>query len=231
MNRFKRIALHWFPMSSEGDEGGGGGTVPPVVVPPVAEEELKNKKEVVDLKKDVRDLKQMIAGLVDGMKPKDPPKAESKPAVPEVAAALAQIEEMKFDNALTKAMARSKIPEDSPLYEVVEMAAKANKPADLNAFVAKYAVIAQQAQTVAAALPPKPPIAASDTGAAVANTVVNTKPPGHPFKWPADVISKMSGEELRAEAREYEAKNGGGADVLDQFRERRARADASRPKK
>lgn len=231
MNRYKRIVGHWFPMSPDEVAGGAAPPAAAVVAPtaPAAPEAAQpSKQEWVDVHKTLRELATGLKAVTEAVKPKEQAKADSKPDTSaDLAATNAKIDAMVFENNLIRAMAKAKIADDHPAYELIEKVAKAEKPTDLAAFIARYASLAQPVPVVPAAAPVVPPIAKSDTGAARATTTDAGTPDGHPFKWPPEVIAKMSPEELRKAARDYENKNSGSANVLEVFEARRNRAKAA----
>lgn len=195
-----------------------------------------NIREIKELRIETRETQALLKQLLAAQKPAEPAKVEKaeKPEKPKdgdaaLAAAHAAIEEMRFDQAFTKAMVRAKIADDHPAYELIEKVAKLEKPQDLAAFIAKYAG-AVKPQT-APVVEVKKPTATSDTGAAVATQTDAGTPTGHPFRWPESVLAKMSPAEIRAAASEFEAKNGGGTNVTEWQRGRRAMGDAAKPKK
>lgn len=226
MNRYKRIVNHWFPMSPD-EAGGGAAVVAPVVeTPAVVEPAQPSKQEWVDFHKTQRELAASMKAIADGMKPKEAARPEAKPdASAELAATNAKIDAMMFENGFVRAMAKAKISEDHPAYELIEKVAKLEKPTDLPAFIAKYQGLIQP--TAAPVIPVVAPIAKSDTGAAVAKVTDSGTPDGHPYRWPPEVIAKMSPEQLRAAARDYENKNSGSANVLEVFEARRNRAKSA----
>lgn len=74
------------------------------------------------------------------------------------------------------------------------------------------------------------PLAASDTGAAIA-TQTGAVPQGHPFRWPAHLIASMDPVTFRQAARDYEAKNGGTENVTQWQAARREMGRAERNRK
>lgn len=232
MNRYKRIVNHWFPMSPDEVAGGAAASVAAAVTQPapVVEPAQPSKSEWVDLHKTLREQTAAMKAIADGMKPKEAPKPEVKPdASAELAATNAKIDAMMFENGFVRAMAKAKISEDHPAYELIEKVAKLEKPTDLPAFIAKYQGLIQP--TAAPVIPVVAPIAKSDTGAAVAKVTDSGTPDGHPYRWPPEVIAKMSPEQLRTAAREFENKSSGSASVLEVFEARRNRAKNAEAKK
>ena len=228
MNRYARLVNHWCPRYPDEAGGAGGGPPPPVVpavVPePAAEPAQPSKQEWADFHRTQRELQTQMKAIAEGMKPKEVPKPEPTKADGNVDV-MAQLADMRLELDLERAMRAAKIPEGSKLSNLITTAAKATKPPNIREFVDGYADMVP-APTVPA-VPVVPPTAKSDTGPAVAAKTDAGLPDGHPYRWSAEVIAKMSPEELRKAARDYENKNSGSANVLEVFEARRNRARAA----
>lgn len=196
-------------------------TAPPPAAPPgaaPATEPRIDHKEIVGLRTETRELLDQVKKLVE---------AKGAPATAPVTAptndagatALAKVEEVQFDLALEKAFSAAKLPEDSPLREVITTAAKASKPPDLRAYVARFAGVTV---TTAPVVPP-PATAPSNTGAPTAPPTA-VQLPENPFHWPPDAVAKLKPEEFHELVAKWEHKNGRGNPMAPM----RQRAEAAR---
>jgi hypothetical protein len=188
---------------------GGAGTTPPVAaVPPAVQPFVVSKEEWLDFRREVRSVKEQLG--------KAPPVVNNTTTAPTPAPDLAaQLEEMRTDLALRDAFDAHRVAAGNPLRELITTAAKASKPPDLAAFVAKYAGMVAQPAPAAAPVPAPivKPIAPSDTGA-----------PDNPFKWGPEITKHMKDGEFHEAVKKWERTQGMGNPLAAM----RAHAEAAR---
>jgi hypothetical protein len=150
------------------------------------------------------------------------PQAKAEPSKPADAATVsAQLAALEFKLSLKEAIGSAGIT-DRSFAELVEKAAIAEKPADLAAFVAKYAPLAPRAAAAATATaaPAAPsPTAPSNTGAATAAPSA-VQLSDNPLLWDAATVRKAGPVAWRKALEEYDARTGKG-DPLHALRRRK----------
>lgn len=206
-----------------GPDGLGEGTGTPSAADADGHDEpLRNKREVVELRKQTRNLERKVDELTEILKanlgrtseqPK--PKAVAPEAEQRVSAgkqALAELQDLKRELALEKALGAHGITGQAR--ELIELAAKAAKPDDLHAFVAKYVPPKKSggdegAPAAAAVAPQAAPAAPTNTGA----PAVGGQPfiPESPFALSPAAMAAMSDEDRIAHFERYVSKTSNSA--------------------
>lgn len=186
-----------------------GSTVPttPAITPATPSDgELKvSWKEFVELKKTQRDTLAILQQMQDERKAKA--EAKAKTATPVAATpddAMAMVRELEFKLAVKDAISSAGIS-DPKFSKLIEQAARAEKPADLMAFVADYTPVAPKAVAVVA---PVVLAKSTDTGAALP-APISPNLPADPTKWPEDVVKRTPTAEWIAAFQAFKASQRG----------------------
>lgn len=207
-------------MSTENGAPPDGGSAPPpqdttapvaVVTAPAPEEFKLSKQEWLDFRREMR------SKLERPTTPADEGKAKASPAVPADATA-SKLADLEFRLELKDAISAAGIA-DRTFAELVEKAARAERPTDMAAFVAKYAGFAPRPATAAAAPAAPAPTAPSNTGAAAA-APSSGQLPDNPLLWDAATVRKTGAVAWRKALEEYDARTGKG-DPLHALRRRK----------
>jgi hypothetical protein len=195
------------------EQNPGSGADAPVATPavpaatpaaPVEETAAPSKGDWAGMAKSMRSVAETLPQMMSRLEALEG-KGKAPPApAPPASDAMAAVEELRTELALRDAFDAHKVAAGNPLRELIATAVKASRPADVSAFVAKYAPAAAPASVAAATTPP---VAKSDAGAPAASPA-QANLPADPRRWPADVVAKMSNEAFRAELEKYEATQG-----------------------
>jgi hypothetical protein len=148
-----------------------------------------------------------VAKALAALAPQQTKAEPSKPA--DAASVSAQLAALEFKLALKDAIGSAGIT-DRSFAELVEKAAFAEKPADMAAFVAKYAPLAPRAAAAVIAATAAPsPTAPSNTGAATA-APSSGQLPDNPLLWDSATVRKTGLVAWRKALEEFDARTGKG---------------------
>lgn len=208
---------------------GGNGTPPPAA-PAAPTPFVPTKEEWVESRKEQRQIRELLTKLTgapavtNNVAVAPPPTPPPAPApAPDLAA---QIEDMRMDLAIARALGAAKIADTDPLAETLTELVKAKKPPDVAAFITQRAA-ALRPSGGAPPAPVTPPVAPSNTGPPAGPPAGGggSQIPENPFHWGPEILKGLqSPGEFHEAVAKWERKNGRGNPLADM----RARAEAAR---
>jgi hypothetical protein len=231
--RFNRIYL-----APEGDGGTGGGADAntinqPATVQATQEDKPVNLKEIVELRKETREtrdiLKQVLAKIDKPASAGAVP--EAKPPASNADAALAKVDDRLADMDFREAAVDLGIPaERRDLLKLAWNGAGRPKE-DIRGWIKTMgAAFGQVAPQTAPAGIPVPPAAGSNTGAPLPLVNSPGQPEGDPMRWGPEVIAKMKPEEVRSAITDFQNRGSHESRILGTFAHARAEMEKRKPK-
>lgn len=192
------------------DGGNGNGTPPPAAPPaPTASAPfIPTKEEWVESRKEMRQIRELLMKQTGA--PAVTNNVTAAPAAPASTSPdlVAQVEDIKMDLAIERALRAAKVADNDPLAETLADLVKAKKPPDVAAFITQRAAALRPAGAAVPA-PVVPPAAPSNTGAPASAPSAATTLPDDPRRWPPEVVEKLSPQEFRAALDKYTSAKSG----------------------
>lgn len=195
-------------MSDELKEGGAPAPAPVATAVDAAQapaqgsdELLRNPREVIELRKEVRELTKMFKDQLASRPAVPESKAEKSPA-PAVDAAVESVATLRREWALEKALTEFGA-KPGPVRDLIEKAVASDKPQDVREYVQRFSSLftapaptaAPAAPAAAAPAPAQAPVGRTDTGAPGVDFKASL--PSDPRQIPPDVFKSLSREKQK----------------------------------